>query len=150
MLASILSEFYERDITRLIEELTLFTHGDNLWKTQGAIKNPAGNLALHITGGLNHFIGTTLAHTSYVRDRDKEFSAKSVPREEIIKGLRDLIPLIRTTLSQVNMQAEFPIFFDKPHTSNEYVLTQLALHLNYHLGQVNYLRRILEGTSREG
>jgi hypothetical protein len=42
------------------------------------------------------------------------------------------------------MESAFPIFFDKENATNDYVLTQLLLHLNYHLGQVNYLRRSLE------
>jgi hypothetical protein len=42
------------------------------------------------------------------------------------------------------MEADYPTFFDKPGVSTCYVLTQLSLHLNYHLGQVNYLRRMLE------
>jgi hypothetical protein len=47
-------------------------------------------------------------------------------------------------LTQDDMETDYPIFFDKPNTSTGYVLLQLSLHLNYHLGQVNYLRRILE------
>jgi len=143
-LNSILADFYERDIGRLIDELNSFENEENLWKTAGSVKNSVGNLALHIIGGLNYLVGTTLANTGYVRKRDQEFTQKDVPRKEIVAQLEKLVPLIRATLAHVDMEKQFPIFFDKPNTSNAHVLTQLALHLNYHLGQANYLRRILE------
>lgn len=147
MLNSVLANFYERDIRKLIEEISLFKNEENLWKTEGSVKNSAGNLALHVIGGLNYLIGTTLAQTGYVRNREQEFVRKNVPRKELVVGLDALIPMINQTLSsldQKKMDSEFPIFFDQPKTTISYVLVQLLAHLNYHLGQVNYLRRVLE------
>ena len=147
MLNTILANFYERDIRKLIEELNLFKNEENLWRTQGSVKNSAGNLALHIIGGLNYLVGATLANTGYIRNREQEFIRKDVLRDELVAGLEELIPMINKTLNdltQEQMEAAFPIFFDKPNTSTSYVLVQLLAHLNYHLGQVNYLRRILE------
>lgn len=147
MLNATLANFYERDLRKLIEEVNLFRDEENLWRTLGTVNNSSGNLVLHITGGLNYLIGTTLANTGYVRDRDQEFTMKGVKRSELVTLLEDLIPMINETiiaLTPEQLEAEYPIFFDKPNTSTGYVLIQLALHLNYHLGQVNYLRRILE------
>jgi hypothetical protein len=147
MMNSVLANFYERDIRTLIGEVNLFKHEEDLWRTQGTVKNSAGNLVLHIIGGLNHLIGATLAQTGYVRDRNQEFISKGVERKDLIAGLEALIPMINKTLNgltQEHMEADYPIFFDKPNTSTNYVLVQLLLHLNYHLGQVNYLRRIFE------
>ena len=67
--------------------------------------------------------------------------------KELIAKLEELITMINQTLNNLTpeqMENEYPIFFDKPKTSVSYVLVQLLAHLNYHLGQVNYLRRILE------
>jgi Protein of unknown function (DUF1572) len=147
MLNRMLADFYERDIRKLIEEVNLFKNEEDLWKTQGSVKNSSGNLALHIIGGLNHLIGATLAQTGYVRNRDQEFIRKGVARKDLVAQLEELIPMMNktlNTLTQEQMEAEYPLFFDKPQTSTSYVLVQLLLHLNYHLGQVNYLRRTLE------
>jgi hypothetical protein len=147
MLNTMLAGFYERDLRKLIEEINSFRDEDNLWRTQGSVKNSAGNLALHIIGGLNYLIGTKLAQTGYVRDRDQEFIRKGVDRKELVAELEDLIPMIRGTLNAFTpeeMEAEYPMMFDDARNSNSYVLVQLSLHLNYHLGQVNYLRRVLE------
>lgn len=143
-----LADFYERDLQRMIEEISLFKEERNLWRIHGAVKNSSGNLALHITGGLNHLIGATLAHTGYVRNRELEFTSKGVDRKELVAGLEALIPMINKTilsLTTEQLESKYPIFFDKPDTSIAYVLVQLLAHLNYHLGQVNYLRRVLEG-----
>lgn len=138
---------YTRDLRKVIDEIMLFKDEENVWKTVGSVKNSAGNLALHLTGGLNHFIGATLGKTGYVRNRDLEFAAKGVPRQEIVANIEKLIPVISATLNNLTeeqMNAEFPIFFDKPNVATYYVMTQLSLHLNYHLGQINYIRRVLE------
>jgi hypothetical protein len=147
MLSRILSDFYARDIKGLIDEINAFKDEHNIWRTTGAIKNSAGNLALHIIGGTNYLIGSTLAHTGYVRDREQEFIQKEIERKVLVAELEQLIPLIAATLAQYGdeeMAAEYPIMFDDKKTSKSYVLVQLLAHLNYHLGQVNYLRRILE------
>jgi len=147
MLNNILANFYERDIRKLIEEVNLFKNEEDLWRITGSVKNSCGNLVLHVIGGMNYLIGTTLAHTKYVRNREQEFIQKNVKRTELISQLEALIIIINQTLNALTteqMEAEYPIFFDKPKTSVTYVLVQLLAHLNYHLGQVNYLRRILE------
>jgi hypothetical protein len=146
-LNNIIANFYERDLRKLIEEVNLFKNEEDLWRTQGSVKNSSGNLVLHIIGGMNHLIGAVLAQSGYVRNRDQEFIIKGVERKILVAQLEELIAMINETLNtftQEQMEAEYPIFFDKPKTSISYVLLQLLLHLNYHLGQVNYLRRILE------
>lgn len=140
----ILATFYERDLRKLIDEIKAFKNEENLWRTQGTIKNPAGNLALHIVGGSNYLFGTVLMKTGYVRNRDLEFTSKGVPRSELVIQLEALTTLVKRVLGSIDLDAEYPIPFDDARRTNGYVLTQLALHLNYHLGQVNYLRRVLE------
>jgi len=140
----IIAKFYERDIRKLIDEIKLFREEGNLWKTSGSINNSAGNLALHIIGGTNFLIGATLANTGYVRNRDLEFSAKGVKRSELVSGLEALLPTIQQALNSIDLNAEYPRMFDDNKVTNSYLLVQLLAHLNYHLGQVNYLRRMLE------
>jgi len=147
MLHHILAGFYERDLRSVVQELLLFKDEQNLWKTAGSVRNTSGNLALHLIGGLNFLIGTQLAHTGYKRNRDQEFIRKDVPREELVKDLEAVIQLITQTLKGFDssrMEADYPIPFDDATRSNSYVLVQLLAHINYHLGQINYLRRILE------
>jgi uncharacterized protein DUF1572 len=147
MLANTLATLYERDLRKLIEEINLFNNEENLWETRGSIKNSSGNLALHLIGGLSHYFGATLAHTGYIRDRPQEFARKGVLRHELVARIEALIPIITTALNNLTdaqMESEFPIVFDDAKNSNFYVVVRLLAHLDYHLGQINYLRRILE------
>ena len=139
--------FYQRDIQRVIDEIALFKDEANIWKICGSTKNSAGNLALHLIGGLNYLIGTNLFHTGYVRNRDAEFTTKGIEKEQLMEQLKELNSMIGkaiSSLTEEKLDSSFPIFFDKENATVNYVLIQLLLHLNYHLGQINYLRRILE------
>jgi len=147
MLNTVLADFYERDLNKFIEEINLFQDERNLWRIGGTIKNSSGNLALHIIGGLNHLFGATLAHSGYIRDRDLEFFKKGVDRKELVAQLQMLIPMLRQTLNAFNqeqMEADYPLIFDNMKVSNCYLFVRMLAHLDYHLGQVNYLRRMLE------
>ncbi len=142
-----LSTFFERDLDKIITEISSFENENDIWKIKEGILNSAGNLALHIIGNLNHFIGTTLGHTGYVRNRDEEFSLKDIPREILIADINDLKETIKKTLSKVSsadLQNDFPIKIRDEVFSTQNMLIFLLAHLNYHLGQINYLRRMLQ------
>jgi uncharacterized damage-inducible protein DinB len=146
MLTNTLSEIYERDLVKLKQEIEEYVDAADLWLLQGDIKNTAGNLTLHIVGNLKHFIGTVLGGSDYVRDRDREFADKDIPREDLVRDIDETRAIIRSTLDRIT-EAEYsknyPIeVFGKPMTTG-FFLIHLATHLNYHLGQINYHRRLL-------
>jgi len=98
-------------------------------------------------GNLNTYFGTTLGNTGYVRDRDAEFSTRGVPQKELIKKIEATIPVVDTllnNLTEAQLKAEYPTLVFAEKTSTEYFLIHLAMHLSYHLGQVNYHRRLLD------
>ncbi len=141
-----ITNFFERDLDKLIEEINLFKKESDIWKTKEGINNSAGNLVMHLLGNLNHFIGTTLAKTDFVRKRDEEFSVKNIPREKIVSDLYELKETIKKTLpqlSQEDLKKDFPLQIREQTFSTEDMLTFLLAHLNYHLGQINYLRRMM-------
>jgi hypothetical protein len=137
---------YRRDLEKLIAELEAYTAEADIWRTTGEIKNPAGNLALHLIGNLNHFIGVKLGTSNFVRDRDAEFSLRDVPRAELVQQLRQTISMLETTLPTLDaavLEAPYPLeVLGYPMTTG-FFLIHLYGHLNYHLGQVNYHRRLV-------
>jgi len=146
MLSENFKEIIVYYIDKLKEEINLFSSEESLWLLKGDIKNPAGNLGFHIAGNLKHFIGATLGNNGYVRQRDKEFSEQNIPREKILKELEEakqVIAEVLPRLSDDDLQKIFPLeTFGKDRTVH-LVLIQLVAHLNYHLGQMNYLRRMM-------
>ncbi len=138
--------FFESDLDKLATEISLFNDDASVWKIKEGITNSAGNLALHLIGNLNHFIGKTLGNTGYERNRDEEFSLKDIPRGKIISDISDLKETIKNTLQKVSaedMQKDFPVKIREQVYSTQIMLIYLLAHLNYHLGQVNYLRRMM-------
>lgn len=141
-----IADLYERDLGKLSKEITLYKNEEDLWKAKEGIINPGGNLAVHIIGSVNHFVGSVLGKTGYVRDREAEFSVKDVPRDKILTDIEDAKKLavkVISELSEEDMKKEYPLKVgDQPSSVREILIFFLA-HLNYHLGQLNYLRRIL-------
>jgi len=147
MLSKTLISLFERDLNRVIDELNLYQSESDIWKVEGNISNSAGNLALHLVGNLKTYIGKEIGKVDYVRNRDLEFADKNVPIEKIIADLSDTIAIIKDSLKSVSdkdLKKDYPLLVLSESTSTEYFLVHLATHLNYHLGQINYHRRLIE------
>ena len=147
MIVESLQELFKRDLLKLKREIELYSNEANLWKIDDAIQNSGGNLCLHLIGNLKTFIGNTLAGTDYVRDRTFEFSGKDVDRKELYKQLDETILIVQKGLSTVTteqLKENFPIAIWEKETGLAFTLIHLHSHLNYHLGQVNYHRRLLD------
>ena len=145
-LAPALAELFRRDLKRLIQELEAFPDDGSLWNTLPGVANSAGNLALHLEGNLREYIGRQLGGVPYHRQRDLEFSQKGVAREELVaraKAVEQLVPQVVGVLASQELEAPYPEDVLGGSMSTGQFLVHLCGHLNYHLGQINYLRRIL-------
>lgn len=142
-----LIKLFDRDLQKLEEEINLYQTDEALWKIAGEIKNPAGNLCLHLCGNLQHYIGKNLGQTSYVRNRDNEFAAKGISKAELIAEIQKTKQTVHDTLETLKpsvLEAEYiEKVYDYPMTT-AYFLIHLIAHFSYHLGQINYHRRLLQ------
>lgn len=146
MLTNALSEIFERDLRKLAHEINLYENENDLWVVKGAIANSAGNLCLHLTGNLQHFIGAVLGQTGYVRDRDNEFATKGVSRTALLAEIDTTIGVVTRALNQLSpdqLEGDFPVKKRDEVVKTDYMLLHLLGHLSYHLGQVNYHRRMI-------
>jgi len=147
MITEVLHSLFKRDLLKLKSEIELYTDESNLWRVDKNIANSGGNLCLHLIGNLNTYIGATLGQTGYIRNRDAEFALKNIPRQELIQKIESTITMIDQVLPTLNndlLKKEYPMIVLKEATSTEYFLVHLATHLTYHLGQVNYHRRLID------
>lgn len=147
MITKSLRPLYNRDLDQLKTELEAYQNEENLWKSDKDIANSTGNLALHLVGNLNHFIGAHLGNTGYVRQRDLEFSLKDIPKAELIEKVKATAAMIDSVLSQLSdedLEKEYPLAVFESAMTTDYFLIHLLTHLGYHLGQINYHRRLLD------
>ncbi len=140
-------EILERDLTKLSEEINSYADEALIWKTVDGISNSAGNLCLHLCGNLRHFIGFILGGEDYVRNRDAEFNLKNIPKEKLLAEIATATQSVHETLTALKpdkLKEFYPLnVLGKVHTT-EFFLIHLAAHLNYHLGQINYHRRLVK------
>ena len=140
-------KLFNRDIEKLKTEISSHKSIENLWKISGNVKNSDGNLCLHLCGNLQHFIGAVLGNSGYERNRDSEFSRKNVPVEELLKEIDETKKVVDSTLNSLNndiLQKVFPINVFGEEMATDFFIIHLLAHLNYHLGQINYHRRLLD------
>lgn len=147
MFIETLQSLFTKDLNKLRSEIELYKNEENIWKMEGQIANSAGNLCLHLVGNLNTYIGKEIGKTGYVRNRELEFSLKNVLREELIKKIDGANRVINVTLAEVDEKTlanEYPVLVFDKKTSTGYFMMHLATHLSYHLGQINYHRRLID------
>ena len=147
MLTETLKTLFNRDLNKLKKEIELYQNETMLWHIEKSIANSAGNLCLHLVGNLNTYIGAELGKTNYIRNRNLEFSQKDIPKAELLKKIEDTIVVVNLSLDKItdeDLKNEYPLLVFENKTSTEFFMIHLAAHLSYHLGQINYHRRLLD------
>ena len=143
-----LAALYARDIARLIQELQAFPDTASVWATAPGVTNAAGTLALHLEGNLREYIGRQLGRIDFTRDRPLEFSARDVAREDLIarlEAVHQMVPRVIASLSDDDLSRPYPEKYNGQSLTVRMFLMHLEAHFNYHLGQVDYLRRVATG-----
>lgn len=149
MYIATLKELYRRDLERLKKEILAYQSEEALWEVTGEISNSGGNLCLHLIGNLNAYIGVGLAQSGYVRNRPLEFSDKHVPVAQMVADIDRTIEVVLAGLDKVEaeqLEGDYPLVIWQEPRTMIYTLTHIYSHLNYHLGQINYHRRLLDKT----
>ena len=141
----------DRELAGFQRELDLFPDDETLWRTLPGVPNSAGNLALHVAGGLQHYVGAVLGGSAYIRNRDGEFSRRTGSRGELVEELQKAAVAVRTVvpnLTNAVLELDFPeaVIPDRRIQTLRFLL-HLCAHASFHLGQAGYLRRGLTGQS---
>lgn len=147
MLVKTLKSLFYRDLNRLKTEIASYGQEENIWIVDHGITNSAGNLCLHLIGNLQTYIGAEIGKTGYIRNREAEFTLRDIPRSVLLDGIDNTISVVDLALDKLNQEdlaAIYPILVFEEKTTTEYLLVHLTTHLTYHLGQINYHRRLLD------
>ena len=144
MTKAALLTLFRRELGAVRREVEAYPDDESLWKAVPGVPNTGGTLALHLAGNLQHFFGSILGKDGYVRDRDGEFGRRDVSRAELLRELDAAQASIEKTLSQMDdmdLQLPYPEPIAKRKVNTGLWLAHLAVHLGYHLGQLDYHRR---------
>lgn len=149
--AAHLRTLYVRELRTFAQEVELFPDDATVWATLPGITNSAGNLALHVCGGLQHFIGRVLGGSDYARNRALEFGRRSGARAEVLHEIDATIGVVERvlpTLTDEVLAGDYPEVLNGRVIETGLLLTHLSVHLALHLGQAGYLRRALTHDAR--
>lgn len=150
MLSAELAALYARDLNRVIQELQAFPDTDAVWATAPGVTNAAGTLALHLEGNLREYVGRLLGGIPFTRQRPLEFSTRGVELAELItrlEAVQAMVPRVVAALTPADLDAIYPAPYENKPISTRQLLIHLNGHLNYHLGQIDYLRRFVTGNA---
>lgn len=148
LLPAAVAGILDRDLQTLRREVEAYPDDRSLWQSVPGISNPAGTLALHLTGNLQHFFGAKLGGSGYLRDRPAEFARRDVPRAELLREIEAARSAVRTGLADLSheqLAADFPETIAGVRVTTGDYLIHLTAHFAYHLGQLDYHRRVVTG-----
>lgn len=120
---------------------------EQFWTKPFLHGNSFGHLVLHLTGNLSYYIGSQIAETGYVRERDREFTDANPPsKAEALHRLDETVAIVVSTI-----RAQTEEDWAKPYSAvgdgnvgNRFNITLLcAAHFYHHVGQMIYLNREL-------
>lgn len=146
-----LSRLLGRELATLRDELLAYPDDASVWALPTGAPNSAGTLTLHLAGNLRYFVGAQLGATGYVRDRDAEFAQRNVPRDELLQLVERTADEVTRTLAALDpavLAETYPLEVGGLRLETQRFLFHLEAHFAYHLGQIDYHRRVVTGHSR--
>jgi hypothetical protein len=151
MLLKAVAAILDRDLRALAREVEAYSDEHDLWRLPPGVTNSSGTLALHLAGNVQHYFGANLGDTGYRRDRPAEFADRDVPRPEILRRIEVARAAVRAAANRVDestLSADFPEVIGGVRVVTGEFLIHLVSHFSYHLGQLDYHRRIVTGDPR--
>lgn len=141
-IANGLSYVYQ-DYARRVHALAEPLSEEQFWRKPYPYGNSFGHLTLHLVGNLNYYIGTQIARTGYVRDREREFTERNPPpKQAVFRQLDEAVGLVVQTLETQTAETWSQEYqaVGAEHTKDHFgIFLRCAAHFNHHLGQMIYL-----------
>ncbi|WP_031529183.1 DUF1572 family protein [Dyadobacter crusticola] len=139
---------FARDLSKLSNEIAQYHDEEQLWVKLPGTLNSSGNLCQHLIGNLRTYVGLTLGGFAYVRDRDAEFSGRYFTKRQLLSELETLKEIVSATINMLDEQklaSGYPreVLDMFPEQTTDLILQHLLTHFSYHLGQINYHRRVV-------
>lgn len=150
MLLPAIAALLDRDLRTLRREVEAYPDDRALWQQVPGISNVAGTLVLHLAGNVQHYLGARLGGTGYIRNRAAEFALRDVPRAELVRQIEAARAAVKTAMAAIDeseLAAEFPEPVGGVRVQTGEYLIHLTTHFAYHLGQIDYHRRVVTGSA---
>jgi uncharacterized damage-inducible protein DinB len=129
-------------IKACVEELS----EEQLWWRPNEQTNSVGNLVLHLSGSMRHYLSRGVGGIDYHRDRPAEFAERGpLPKAQLLSIFDETIDQAAQVFTSLDTSR-----FLEPTDEQNYVPTvfdlifNIAIHLATHTGQIIYVTKMLK------
>jgi hypothetical protein len=119
---------------------------EQLWWRPNEEANSVGNLVLHLSGSVRHYLGHQLGGIAYTRNRDAEFAERGpIERSQLLATWDDTVSQVTEVLAVFDTGR----FLDST-AETDYVPTvfdliyNVSIHMATHAGQIVWVTKMLE------
>lgn len=141
-LRSRITRIIPAQIKSCVEEL----NEEQLWWRPNEQTNSVGNLVLHLSGSMRHYLSRGVGGFEYNRDRPAEFAERGpLPKAQVVAIFDETIDQAAQVLSSFDTAR-----FLEPTDEQNYVptifdlLLNISIHLATHAGQIVYITKMLK------
>lgn len=134
---------FPAQIRAALEPLT----DEQIWWRPNEQSNSIGNLVLHLTGSLNHFLNRNIGGIDYARDRAAEFAERrTIPKAELLALFDDMVAKAERTFGGLTPERlGDPSRETKMHALVVEDLVNILAHIATHAGQIIWIAKMLRG-----
>lgn len=120
---------------------------EQIWWRPNEESNSIGNIVLHVSGSLNHYLNRNLGGVAYDRDRAAEFAERQhIPKSELLAIFNGMVANADHTIAAMTPQRlGEPSPEPKMHKLVVEDITNIAIHLANHVGQIVWITKMLKG-----
>ena len=129
-----------RDCMEMLDE-------EQIWWRPNEQSNSIGNIVIHISGSLNHYLNRNVGGFEYTRDRDAEFAERRhIPKDELRAIFDDMVSKAETTFDSLTLE-RLGDPSPEPRLQRLVIddLIAIASHFANHTGQIVWITKMLAG-----
>ncbi|MEW6128403.1 MAG: DUF1572 family protein [Acidobacteriota bacterium] len=143
-----LTKILPNQIRACLDELS----EDQIWWRPNESSNSIGNLILHVSGSLKHYLAHQIGGIEYSRNRSAEFAERSnLPKAELLNIFNQMITEVSQTIDSF-AASRFLEESSEPHYNPTlfHAFLNATIHLAVHTGQIVFIAKMLkEGAVEE-
>ncbi|MEO8381299.1 MAG: DUF1572 family protein [Acidobacteriota bacterium] len=120
---------------------------EQIWWRPNEASNSIGNIVLHLTGSLDHFLNRNIGGFAFERNRPAEFAERTaIPKSELLAAFDAMVARGAESFDRLTPERlEDPSPETKMHTIVFEDLMNILAHLANHTGQVVWISKMLSG-----
>jgi len=136
-----ITKVFPAQVRAALESLT----DEQLWWRPNESSNSIGNLVLHLSGSLDHYLNRALGKLEFTRDRAAEFAERrEIPKAELLARFDEMVANAERTFDTLTVErlgepSPEPTMYT---VAFEDVLNA-AIHFSNHAGQIVWIAKML-------